>query len=173
MNRPTDTVDIPDEREPEHNIPDAVDDWHPWNGPVCDAQTVLGDELTTRLVKWLDSRDRIGADEADGPIDSDRWHWSDDEAVDICHSVATLFEIISLPPPRAEDALTFDECEAAGVDGTLRYFGEMWNAMVGAEQMEGPTCSICDGLGHGYPGGGPCPLEERGYDAARQDEERF
>lgn len=29
---------------------------------------------------------------------------------------------------------------------------------------EGPTCSICDGLGHGYPGGGPCPLEDRGYD---------
>lgn len=25
-----------------------------------------------------------------------------------------------------------------------------------------PTCTICDGLGHGYPGGGPCPLEERG-----------
>jgi hypothetical protein len=29
-----------------------------------------------------------------------------------------------------------------------------------------PTCSLCDGLGHGYPGAGPCPLEERGqYDA--------
>lgn len=28
---------------------------------------------------------------------------------------------------------------------------------------EGPTCSICDGLGHGYPGGGPCPLEDRGW----------
>ena len=25
------------------------------------------------------------------------------------------------------------------------------------------TCSICDGLGHGYPGAGPCPLEERGF----------
>jgi hypothetical protein len=24
------------------------------------------------------------------------------------------------------------------------------------------TCTICDGLGHGYPGAGPCPLEERG-----------
>lgn len=22
-----------------------------------------------------------------------------------------------------------------------------------------PTCFICDGIGHGYPGGGPCPLE--------------
>jgi len=32
------------------------------------------------------------------------------------------------------------------------------------EQMDlmQPTCSICDGLGHGYPGAGPCPLEERG-----------
>ena len=27
---------------------------------------------------------------------------------------------------------------------------------------EGPTCSLCDAPGHGYPGGGPCPLEERG-----------
>jgi hypothetical protein len=37
---------------------------------------------------------------------------------------------------------------------------------------EGPSCSICDGLGHGYPGGAPCPLEERGYWEARADEER-
>ena len=28
---------------------------------------------------------------------------------------------------------------------------------------EGPTCGICDGLGHGYPGAGPCPLEEADY----------
>lgn len=28
---------------------------------------------------------------------------------------------------------------------------------------EGPTCSICDGLGHGYPGGPPCPLEVCDY----------
>lgn len=25
-----------------------------------------------------------------------------------------------------------------------------------------PLCSICDGLGHGYPGGPPCPIEDRG-----------
>lgn len=25
-------------------------------------------------------------------------------------------------------------------------------------------CSICDAMGHGYPGGGPCPLEDRGWD---------
>jgi len=30
------------------------------------------------------------------------------------------------------------------------------------EPYEGPTCSICDGLGHGYPGAGPCPLEDDG-----------
>lgn len=35
---------------------------------------------------------------------------------------------------------------------------------------DGPTCSICDALGHGYPGGRPCPLEERGaYEADLQD----
>ena len=34
-------------------------------------------------------------------------------------------------------------------------------------ENEPPCCSICDGMGHGYPGGGPCPLEERGgYDLA-------
>lgn len=26
------------------------------------------------------------------------------------------------------------------------------------------TCSLCDAVGHGYPGAGPCPLEDRGYD---------
>lgn len=32
----------------------------------------------------------------------------------------------------------------------------------GADQDAVGTCSICDAVGHGYPGGGPCPLEERG-----------
>lgn len=27
------------------------------------------------------------------------------------------------------------------------------------QEIEGPTCPICDGLGHGYPGAGPCPIE--------------
>jgi hypothetical protein len=27
-------------------------------------------------------------------------------------------------------------------------------------------CSLCDGIGHGQPGYGPCPLEERGADEA-------
>ena len=26
-------------------------------------------------------------------------------------------------------------------------------------QDEPQTCSICDGIGHGYPGAGPCPTE--------------
>lgn len=34
-------------------------------------------------------------------------------------------------------------------------------------------CSICDGVGHGYPGGGPCPLEMTmsQADVDREDEE--
>lgn len=35
-------------------------------------------------------------------------------------------------------------------------------AMFLLDADEGPTCSLCDALGHGYPGAGPCPLEERG-----------
>lgn len=37
-----------------------------------------------------------------------------------------------------------------------------WALLDDGQYIEGPTCSICDGLGHGYPGAGPCPLEERG-----------
>lgn len=33
---------------------------------------------------------------------------------------------------------------------------------VSEEQWEGPTCSVCDAVGHGY-GGIPCPLEDRGW----------
>lgn len=35
--------------------------------------------------------------------------------------------------------------------------GEFWY------DDEGPCCNICDGLGHGYPGGPPCPLEQADY----------
>jgi hypothetical protein len=31
------------------------------------------------------------------------------------------------------------------------------------QTIEGPCCSICDGLGHGYPGGPACPLESADY----------
>lgn len=37
-----------------------------------------------------------------------------------------------------------------------------WESEVG-------TCSICDALGHGFPGGGPCPLEDRGWEDAERD----
>jgi hypothetical protein len=41
------------------------------------------------------------------------------------------------------------------------------------EEFDEPrTCSICDGYGHGYPGAGPCPLEEQGWHEALDDEER-
>lgn len=40
------------------------------------------------------------------------------------------------------------------------------SAVLDEDWDEGPTCSICDGLGHGYPGGPPCPLEMRGADEA-------
>ncbi|MDQ6796454.1 MAG: hypothetical protein M3011_00275 [Actinomycetota bacterium] len=43
------------------------------------------------------------------------------------------------PPPTSPDDDSHDDCYD-------------W-------QAEGPTCSICDAVGHGYPGGGPCPLE--------------
>lgn len=26
-----------------------------------------------------------------------------------------------------------------------------------------PACNICDATGHGYPGAGPCPLEDVDY----------
>lgn len=35
-------------------------------------------------------------------------------------------------------------------------YADLWDAR--------PTCNICDAYGHGYPGAGPCPLEDRGYD---------
>lgn len=27
------------------------------------------------------------------------------------------------------------------------------------DEFEPRHCNICDAVGHGYPGGGPCPLE--------------
>lgn len=35
------------------------------------------------------------------------------------------------------------------------------------------TCSICDGLGHGYPGGGPCPLEVSPVVWMEEEEDRL
>lgn len=48
--------------------------------------------------------------------------------------------------------------------GTLVWIDDNGVATLYDNDYEGPACSICDGLGHGYPGGGPCPLEETGED---------
>lgn len=51
--------------------------------------------------------------------------------------------------------------------GTLAFFSEgrlvSTDADYDGQEYEGPHCSICDALGHGYPGGGPCPLEMTDY----------
>ena len=42
------------------------------------------------------------------------------------------------------------------------------------EENEPRCCSICDGIGHGYPGGGACPSENRGdFDADEDARERW
>jgi hypothetical protein len=41
------------------------------------------------------------------------------------------------------------------------------------EAPDPPSCSICDGFGHGYPGAGPCPLEERGWEDQLEEERRY
>jgi len=45
---------------------------------------------------------------------------------------------------------------------------------VADEVINGPAeprcCSICDGMGHGYPGGGPCPLENMGEPMSEREE---
>ncbi len=38
------------------------------------------------------------------------------------------------------------------------------------QEMDSLFCSICDGMGHGYPGGGPCPLESVGWMETMADE---
>ena len=61
-----------------------------------------------------------------------------------------------------------------------RYFIEANGLAVAADYPdddptydEGPTCSLCDALGHGYPGGGPCPLEDRGWWDAEEEAARW
>lgn len=55
----------------------------------------------------------------------------------------------------------FSEAKTFLMIATSDGWGSALASMFGYD--EGPTCSICDGLGHGYPGGRPCPLEDRGY----------
>ncbi len=53
----------------------------------------------------------------------------------------------------------------AGPFATAQAAADALDDMLGIDPYyEGPSCSICDALGHGYPGGGPCPLEETGED---------
>ncbi len=52
--------------------------------------------------------------------------------------------------------LSIHEAVATDLDDLAQYDDYM--------STVGRTCSICDAVGHGYPGGGPCPLEERGED---------
>lgn len=45
----------------------------------------------------------------------------DDLSVRYGVAEAVWADYVAMPPPDAEDALTFDEAEAAGVDGTNRF----------------------------------------------------
>ena len=38
------------------------------------------------------------------------------------------------------------------------------------QEPDPPTCNICDAVGHGYPGAGPCPLEVGQYDPREEAE---
>jgi hypothetical protein len=61
-------------------------------------------------------------------------------------------------------------------DGTFRTLVVPVDRVVAAEEEPydyGRTCSLCDAVGHGYPGAGPCPLEERGWMDADEDLRRF
>lgn len=161
-----DSVDIPDEREPEHRIPDAV----------CDVQTGLGGELEVLVGNWLTERSRVSHLESIGLASSSDWHGVEDDAVFIVETLAKRFKVLPIIEPGTvvqsqgdlahigvviepfvrcnlpgwilvhwthagicdehvrdvtvlgaafkgadpDSALSIDECEAAGVDGTLR-----------------------------------------------------
>ena len=62
------------------------------------------------------------------------------------------------------------EQDIEGVPGAVcESCNEAWDAACEWEADQ-VFCSICDGLGHGQPGHGPCPLEERG---AYEPEEEY
>jgi hypothetical protein len=70
---------------------------------------------------------------------------------------------------------TFETVETNGSEGCIVLSGidgpSLWDcectSCVSIQDeyyaSEGPTCSICDAVGHGYPGGPPCPLEVTDY----------
>lgn len=86
-----------------------------------------------------------------------RWHCA---TIDL--AAEAVAESIRFQADRGERWATLQQLEAAmhaiAPPIVARYSATDADYYVYAD--EGPTCSICDGLGHGYPGGGPCPLEE-------------
>lgn len=80
--------------------------------------------------------------------------------------VPPAYEVLSTNPVTGTTAVygfnSFANADAA----VARFTAAGQDAWIdcSGQDYEGPSCSICDALGHGYPGGGPCPLEDRGYD---------
>jgi hypothetical protein len=73
------------------------------------------------------------------------------------------YEVISTNPVTGATAtFAFTSYDAAGraLCRLLIAGQDAW--LDDGQDYEGPTCSLCDALGHGYPGGPPCPLEDRG-----------
>ena len=66
--------------------------------------------------------------------DSDGWIVDDwrDAAWQAVPIVGAVLDALRLPAPDPDSALTFDECDAAGVDGTGRFFGPV----AGLEQSD-------------------------------------
>lgn len=76
------------------------------------------------------------------------------------------------------DHFSFDDAKAAlriysadGVDGLDEFCQRLDQEHYDEQEAGMVYCSICDGVGHGQPGYGPCPLEERGWAEALMDEE--
>lgn len=122
---PTDRFDIPDEREPEHHIPDAV----------CDAQTPAGQptirELVDNAVMALNALVcRTICKYPPHPADVTLPGWMETKILDAditINQVQDAFGWVQDPdddaywaPPDPDATLSYDECEDAGLDGTLR-----------------------------------------------------
>lgn len=76
------------------------------------------------------------------------------------------------------DFLYFDQAKSAllvymdqGKGGLDEFLTRLEDEHIDEMQNAEVCCRICDALGHGQPGYGPCPLEERGWMDALQDEE--
>ena len=49
---------------------------------------------------------------------------------------------------------------------------DVMGIVYGMQEADTVYCSICDGIGHGQPGYGPCPLEDRGWMDTFEEEAR-